>query len=177
MKIALVKEYNPDWPKWFETIRSFLEPALTGVPHTVEHVGSTSIPGMVAKPIIDIIVVVEKRALAVVQDRLASIGYIHEGNLGIQDREAFDLRDTAARETLPSHHLYVAMTGSQALRDHLAFRDFMKTHPEWVTRLSMHKKALCAKYNNDREAYTNGKAELVREITMIALKEVPNLRL
>lgn len=167
--VTLVQPYNPEWPSWFERMKAFLEPALTGVPHRIEHVGSTAVPGMTAKPIIDILLMVDRPVFPQAKDRLATLGYIHQGDLGITDREAFDLADEVAKGSLPYHHLYVAIEGTTAPREQLCFRNFLRAHPEWVERLSKHKVQLCERYDNDRQAYINGKSAMVREITALAL--------
>ena len=161
-----MKEYDPKWPEWFETLRARIVPALAGVPHRIEHVGSTAVPGMTAKPVIDIDIILNKCVLQLAKERLAAIGYLHQGDLGITDREAFDLADEGLRGTLPCPiTLYVCIAGATALHDHLSFRDFMRKSPEWVQRLSRQKVLLCEQTGNDRRAYMEGKAEMVREIT------------
>lgn len=60
--ITLVEDYNPVWPSWFEQLKARLDGVLIGIPHTIEHVGSTAVPGMTAKPIIDMVIVVEAGA-------------------------------------------------------------------------------------------------------------------
>ncbi|MHB0935358.1 MAG: GrpB family protein [Armatimonadota bacterium] len=168
--VTLVQPYNPAWPAWFERMKAFLEPVLVDAPCRIEHVGSTAIPGMTAKPIIDILILVNRPVFPLVKDRLATLGYIHQGDLGIADREAFDLADRHAKESLPYHHLYVAIDGTAAPREQLCFRNFLRAHPEWVERLSQHKVQLCEAYDNDRQSYINGKAAMVREITALALE-------
>ncbi len=78
------------------------------------------------------------------------------------------------KHKLPSHHLYVCEKESHELQKHLAFRDFMKAHPEWRQRLNDLKRQLCEKYDNDRQAYIDGKAAMVSEITELALKNTEN---
>ena len=169
-KVTLVEEYNTAWPSWFEQIRSRLEDQLQGIPHEIEHVGSTAIAGMVAKPVIDIVIVIDLGALPAVIDHLSVMGYVHRGDLGIPGREAFGLSETNLECSMPLHHLYVCERENKALKDHLAFRDFMRQHPEWCQRLSELKRQLCKKYDNDRQAYMDGKAAMVSQITELALK-------
>jgi len=166
--VTLVQPYNPEWPAWFTQMQAFVAPALTDVVHTMEHVGSTAIPGMTAKPIIDIDIIVERTVCPLVIERLATLCYFHRGDLGIPEREAFALADPQVKASLPPHHLYVCITGAAALRDHLCFRDFMRAHPQWVERLSRHKEELCRVHDNDLQAYIDGKAAMVREITVLA---------
>jgi GrpB-like predicted nucleotidyltransferase (UPF0157 family) len=126
---------------------------------------------MTAKPIIDIDIVVERADFEKTKALLARLGYVHQGDKGIPDREAFDLSDVSAKQSLPPHHLYVCTKGAPELQKHLLFRDFLRKHPEWVQRLSEHKVALCERYGNDRQAYMDGKAEMVRQITELAVAE------
>jgi len=85
-------------------------------------------------------------------------------------REAFELADAESKTRLPEHHLYVCEDGSYELRKHLAFRDFMRQHPEWRDRLNRLKQDLCIQHNNDRQAYIDGKSEMVAEITRCAME-------
>jgi len=85
----IVEKYNTAWPSWFEQIKSRLQVQLQGIFHTIEHVGSTAIPGMVAKPIIDIDIVIEPGSFPRVRDHLAMIGYTHQGDQGISGWEVF----------------------------------------------------------------------------------------
>ncbi|MHB9108691.1 MAG: GrpB family protein [Armatimonadota bacterium] len=137
--VTLVQPYNPAWPAWFARMQAFLEPVLAGVPYRIEHVGSTAVPGMTAKPIIDILIIVDRPVFPLVKDRLATLGYVHQGDLGITDREAFDLADQVTKGSLPYRHLYVAIDGTAAPREQLCFRNFLRAHPEWVERLSQHR--------------------------------------
>jgi GrpB-like predicted nucleotidyltransferase (UPF0157 family) len=121
-----VVPYDPAWPARFERVRAMLAPALGEVAVAIEHVGSTSVPGLAAKPIIDIDVVVASsddvpEAIA----RLGTLGYRHLGDLGIAGREAFRRPDG-----LPSHNLYVCPAGIESLRNHLTVRDHLRSHPE-----------------------------------------------
>src|SRR5262245_51865013 len=98
---------------------------LAGVAVTIEHVGSTAVPGLAAKPIIDMDVVIRSRSdLPAVITRLATLGYQHQGDLGIPDREAF-----RPPPGLPPHHLYVCLAGCAALRNHITLRDHLRSHP------------------------------------------------
>ncbi|MEK7354429.1 MAG: GrpB family protein [Chloroflexota bacterium] len=170
MTVTLVEEYDTLWPLWFEQLKTRLEGVLHGIHHVIEHVGSTAVPGMTAKPIIDIVIVCEPGGFPVIRDRMATIGYVHRGDLGIQGREAFNATEVALRLNLPPHHLYACEKGNQALLEHLAFRDFMRQHPEWRQKLNALKWSLCEKYDDDRQAYIDGKSAMVREITELALK-------
>ena len=173
MPVTLVERYNPDWPNWFATLRARFETKLRGHVVGIEHVGSTSVPGMTAKPIIDLDIVIEEDQFGKVKSLLAELGYFHQGDLGIPGRDAFDLSDADLKESLPNHHPYVCPETSDELRRHLAFRDFLRQSPEYVRRLSDLKWELALKYENDRQAYMDGKDALCKEIREKALQARP----
>lgn len=101
MSVTLVERYDPAWPSWFEELRQRFESVLSGRYCSLEHVGSTSVPGMTAKPIIDVDIVIDPRDFGSTKERLAEIGYYHEGDLGIPGRDALDLSDEGLQESLP----------------------------------------------------------------------------
>jgi GrpB-like predicted nucleotidyltransferase (UPF0157 family) len=169
--MSLVSEYNAEWPVWFERIRDVIAEKLGAACLAIEHVGSTAVPAMVAKPIIDLDVVIEPYRFEDVRGVLGELGYRHEGNLGIPEREAFKLDGAGSAAGLPPRHLYLCPRESAELKRHLAFRDFLRTHPEWASRLSELKRSLSDRHGDDREAYMAGKDALVREITALAMEE------
>lgn len=136
MNVTLVEKYNPEWPLWFQEIKVFLGDKVAKAGLRIEHVGSTSIPGMTAKPIIDIIIVIKPRQFETIKFLLKELGYFHEGDLGIKDREAFKFRVEALKNSLPSHHLYVCPENNQSLIEQGAFRDYLKTHRKDRERLN-----------------------------------------
>ena len=155
-----VENYDPLWPEKFETLRSRIAQLLNGLATAIEHVGSTAVPGLAAKPIIDIDILLGSAThLPLVRTRLGSLGYEHRGDLGIAGREAF--------RTPPgqiAHHLYVCPPGSREYRRHIAFRDYLRSHPEDASAYAALKRNLAHKFATDREAYNQAKAEFVREI-------------
>ena len=169
MTITLVEHYNPEWPKQFVDIEKFLGKEIANLCVRIEHVGSTSIPGMTAKPIIDLVLVIDKGKFAEVKALLEERGYLHEGDKGIEEREAFKLKNGITRADLATHHLYVCDVNNEALRNHVAFREFLKTHKEYADKLDSLKWELAGKYDNDRQLYMEGKAALYEEITEKAL--------
>ncbi len=169
MSITLVEEYNPQWLSRFEVIVNYLGPDIRSACLRIEHVGSTSIPGMIAKPIIDIILVIERAHFEVIKTFLKMKGYKHVGDQGINDRQVFKIPDKTLKKILPLHHLYVCPDDSEELKREVAFREFLKTNLEYLNRLSTLKWSLAERYNNDREAYIRGKAALCQEITEKAL--------
>ena len=169
--MVLVAEHNPEWPSWFRRISEVIAQALGRAFLTIEHVGSTAVPGMTAKPIIDIVVVIDSGMFQTVKALLEELGYQHQGDLGIQGREAFRLDNPDLSARLPSHHLYVCPRESEELVRQIAFRDYLRANPDWASRLSALKRSLCEQHGDDREAYMDGKSAMVEEITSLALQE------
>jgi GrpB-like predicted nucleotidyltransferase (UPF0157 family) len=169
----LVTRYNPEWPAWFLSLHAFLGRNLAGTYHAIEHMGSTAVPGMTAKPIIDIDLVLRDGAFERVKGYLEGIGYRYEGDLGIPGREAFEMHDYGLRQILPAHHLYVLYAGAEELQRHRAFRDYLRDQPGEAERLSELKWTLAERVGDDRQAYIEGKDALVREILARALQQAP----
>ena len=119
---------------------------------------------MTAKPIIDVDIVIEPQDFGSTKDRLAEIGYFHEGDKGIPGRDAFDLADSGLKESLPAHHTYVCDKYGEALKRHLVFRDFLRQSPEYARRLSTLKWQLAEEHDNDRQSYMDGKVALCEKI-------------
>jgi GrpB-like predicted nucleotidyltransferase (UPF0157 family) len=170
---VIVEVYNPEWPRWFLRLQTFLYRNLVGTYYAVEHVGSTAVPGLWAKPIIDVDVVLREGKFENARGRLIAAGYEYEGDKGIPGREAFRMQDAGLKVALPAHHLYVLEADAEELRRHRAFRDFLCAHPDWVERLSAHKREVAARVGDDRQAYQDGKAAMVEEILALALAEAP----
>ncbi len=150
----VIVNYNEKWPQDFLKIKDELL-KVPRVPCQVQHVGSTSIPGMKAKPIIDIDVGLEKWAdFEAVKKALASIGYEHEGDRGIKGREAFGRTGQVHNEILDSidHHLYVCSTDNEEYKRHILFRDYLRKHTEARDRYNQIKEEILAKVGADNRA-------------------------
>jgi GrpB-like predicted nucleotidyltransferase (UPF0157 family) len=157
---VLVVDYDSSWPLAFAALQLPIWEALRGVALSVEHAGSTSVPGLAAKPIIDIDAVVPSRAdMPATIERLAALGYVHCGNLGIEDREAFE--NPAG---LPAHHLYACVQGSVALVNHLALRDCLRRDPSAAAAYGQLKKQLAEQFPIDVEGYMSGKTEFLLDL-------------
>jgi GrpB-like predicted nucleotidyltransferase (UPF0157 family) len=151
-----VVAYDPTWPARFEAIRDRLAAALDEVAVAIEHVGSTAVPGLAAKPIIDIdVIVAERAAVPVAIAILEQLGYAHLGELGVRDREAFRRPPDTAR-----HNLYVCLAGGEGLRNHLALRDHLRRHPEARAAYGALKQRLAGE-TSDIEAYVAAKTDLI----------------
>lgn len=152
-------DYDPGWPQLFAELRERIARALGGLVIAIEHVGSTSVPNLAAKPIIDVDVVVRREDVAAATAILEQNGYRHEGDLGIKGREAF--RWTAR---VPEHHLYLCPEGSEALERHITVRNYLRAHPEVAREYGELKRQLAAQYRDDRTKYQEAKAEFVEQM-------------
>ena len=161
-KKVIVLPYDSAWKTAFEDIRAELDAALGNLAIAIEHVGSTSVVGMSAKPIIDIDVVIpDYTVFDDVVQRLAQIGYTHEGDLGIKDREAFKYTD---KPHLQKHHLYVCPQNSAELHRHVTFRDFLRGNPDAVQTYSAVKETAAERYPDDIDGYINYKSPCIEEL-------------
>ena len=151
----VIEKYNSKWPEQFSVIKELLEKNTTEY-ISIEHVGSTSIPGMSAKPIIDIDVVVDDEAQFLrLKNQLEAIGYKHEGDRGISGREAFD--DTNVPIDI-EQHLYVCVKDNAELQRHLKFRNRLRAEPELVEEYNKIKEEILLKVGeNNRSAYVEMK--------------------
>ena len=165
-----IVDYTPAWAEEFEDLRRALKSLLGELALGIVHVGSTSVPGLAAKPIIDIDVVIDSpTVLASVVEVLDSAGYQHEGDLGIPGRDAFRRQDnTVPRDrsgrTWPTHNLYVCTRNSDELRRHLAFRDHLRRDPESAVRYEKLKRDLAECFHDDIDSYVEGKREFIEDI-------------
>ena len=157
---VIIEDYDPRWPKLFETLRSRLAAVLTELVVSIEHVGSTSVAGLAAKPIIDIDVLLRSSSdLRVVIRKLAELGYEYQGDLGISGREAFRNEAVGIR-----HHLYVCPPGSREYDRHIAFRNHLREHAADADAYARLKRELATRYGADREGYNQAKSEFVEHI-------------
>jgi GrpB-like predicted nucleotidyltransferase (UPF0157 family) len=150
-------EYDPRWPLEFARLRERVIEAVGDIVVRVEHVGSTAVPGLAAKPVIDLDVVIRSTSdFAFAVERLARLGYDHEGDLGVAEREAFAHPAGEAR-----HHLYVCVEGAEPLRRHLRFRDRLRGDPALAAAYADLKRHLAERFRDDRDAYTEGKTSFI----------------
>jgi GrpB-like predicted nucleotidyltransferase (UPF0157 family) len=170
-RIVIVTDYDTSWPATFLALQRMIREVLRDLADSVEHVGSTSVPGLAAKPIIDIDAIVSHRdRVSAATERLRLLGYVHQGNLGIEDREAYE---TPAG--LPAHHLYVCISGSPALINHITVRDYLRTHPECAAAYGRLKKELARRFPYDVGQYTRAKSEFILQILRNAGIALPTL--
>jgi GrpB-like predicted nucleotidyltransferase (UPF0157 family) len=155
-----VVEYSPTWPELFAAVAADLSRALEGVPiQAIEHVGSTAVPGLAAKPVLDIDVVVDADDIASAIRALATIGYTHTGDLGLSGREALSAPDDD-----PRRHVYVCVSGSLHLRNHLSVRDVLRRRPDLRERYGAVKLALARDPYIDMTEYVAGKSDVLQAV-------------
>jgi GrpB-like predicted nucleotidyltransferase (UPF0157 family) len=159
-KSVHVAEYEPAWPAQFQALARRAADAVGDIAMAIEHVGSTSVPGLAAKPIVDLAVIVRREDVPRAVERLATLGYVHEGDKGLPGREAFR---TPPGET--KHHLYVCIPESRSLRDHLHFRDYLRAHPDTAREYADLKRRLAAEHRHDSEAYQQAKSPFMDAVT------------
>lgn len=159
MPAVVVVDHDPNWAKLFETLRSGILPVVADLAISIEHVGSTAVPGLPAKPVIDMDVVVLDSNLRVAIERLATLGYVHRGNLGIPHREAFD-----APPGSPRHHLYLCPSNSLALQNHLVVRDCLRADPLMRDEYGKLKRRLAEQHRDDIDAYVAAKTNFLLAI-------------
>jgi len=167
LRIVEVVEYDPSWPALFDAECTLLRHTLEGVAIAIHHIGSTAVPGLAAKPIIDMLMeVTDLQALDALSDRMMSIGYIPRGEYGIPGRRYFQKGGDNR-----THHLHAFAAGDSNLLRHLAFRDYLRAHPEASADYGKLKKALANVCENDLERYCDGKDAFVKRLEAMAVKE------
>jgi GrpB-like predicted nucleotidyltransferase (UPF0157 family) len=157
--LIVVVDYDPQWPGAFATIRATLNTVLAEVPVIgIEHVGSTSVPGLAAKPIIDIDVIVDRSHVDDAIAALESVGYRSLGEMGVPDRHAFKTPPGSIRQ-----NTYVIVDGCLSLRNHIGLRDVLRSDPELRDEYSLIKRRL-ADATDDIDVYVDGKTDVVRRV-------------
>ena len=162
MRNIIVVPYDENWPHEFKKIKDEILPSVEDLIISIEHVGSTSVKGLYAKPIIDINIVIDnKDMLPAIIQRLAQNGYTYEGDLGVTGREAFKYTD---KPHLMKHHLYVCPKDSLELKRQITFRDYLREHPTDCEEYSNIKIEMAKKFPHDIDSYINGKQPVVLKI-------------
>lgn len=159
-----VVAYSTQWPRQFEQVAAKLRTALTPVASaSVEHVGSTSVPGLAAKPILDIDVLVDAVDMAAAIAALASVGYVHRGDLGVTDREAF-----TAPDEQPRRNVYVCRRDALSVRNHLAVREVLRRRPELRDEYAATKLMLAADPEMDIDTYIARKSAVLQKVLAVS---------
>ena len=161
--------YQPAWAELFREEEARLRAALGERVAQIEHVGSTAIPGVDAKPILDIVVAVrDVTEAAPFEQALAPIGYVHKRENDRPGRLYFVKRTPDDRST---HHLNITEPGTECWFTHVAFRDHLRSHREVADEYRRLKRELARRHTHDRAAYQEGKAAFIERVLAIAREE------
>ncbi|MEO0734987.1 MAG: GrpB family protein, partial [Bacteroidota bacterium] len=176
----LIVKYTPDWRKHFTDLKREIDRELAGLAYRIEHVGSTSVPGLDAKPIIDIdIIFADSAAFPKIKSGLIALGYFHNGDQGIVGREVFKRDGNSTNHLLDAipHHLYVCAQGSPPLERHILMRNYLRKN-EWArVKYQELKYELAEKAGQDRKVYAELKEQYANDfIDEIIEKEILTLR-
>jgi GrpB-like predicted nucleotidyltransferase (UPF0157 family) len=160
-RIVLVA-HDPQWAEQFAEEAALIRATLPGIVIELHHIGSTALPGIAAKPIIDMLALVTNlEALDCESSRLESLGYESKGEFGISGRRYFRKDSPAGIRT---HHLHAFVADSDEIERHLNFRDYLRAHPSDAQAYEVLKLSLAVRTLGDGHAYTDGKGPFVREI-------------
>lgn len=152
----LIQEYNPHWKNDFEVISKVLYETLSNHIIAIEHIGSTSVPHLAAKSIIDIDIIYNRNAdFEAIKTHLESLGYFHNGNQGIENREVFKRNKITKNEILDkiTHHLYVCPNDSEELQKHILFRDYLLSDEMARMQYQKLKYEIAEATNQDKKKY------------------------
>lgn len=168
MKEVEVVPHNPNWRKEFEMEAKQIAVAMGETIVAVHHIGSTSIHGIYAKPVIDILVeVVDIAEVDARNPAMELLGYEAKSEFGIPTRRYFR-KDN--QDGIRTHQVHTFKANSPQVTRHLAFRDFMNTHPHEAQKYSELKRKLAAEYPNNMDGYIDGKDGFIKEIDRRAAK-------
>jgi len=169
MRTIIIEPYNPAWSDEFEKIKNYLLPHINDISLDIIHIGSTSVPGLAAKPIIDFNIIIESYdVFTQILERLRNLGYEHEGDGGISMRERFA---GGKRDGFMDYNMYVCPNNSLVLKAQILFRDYLRYHCDARDEYADLKQSLAEKYRHDIEAYVAGKHELIMKLVELAMKE------
>ncbi|MBN1678980.1 MAG: GrpB family protein [Anaerolineae bacterium] len=166
-------DYNAEWPARFEREADAIAEAMGDDILEMEHIGSTSVPGLSAKPIIDLMMVVEVFApLEDYQKRLKPLGYTYQSHENDSDRLFF------WKGAPRTYHLHVVEFATWEYHRHLMFRDYLRSHPDTAALYEQIKRELAEAFKAKRPSYTAGKTAFIKNIMARAVEEVadPELR-
>lgn len=165
---VMLQEYNPEWKKFFDIERKMLLGEFPDVFLEISHGGSTSVPGMKAKPIIDMFVAVsDLDDYKKVKSDLEALGYEYRGEEGVPGRQLFVKGDERRR----THHLQLTTKNNDQWKNHILLREYYIKHPQVMREYVALKEELASKYSNDRGSYSSGKNEFIDLVLKKAKEE------
>ena len=158
-KVVLLP-YDEHWAEEYELVKQQVLEILGGDVLAIHHIGSTAVPGLVAKPILDIAVVVRDIS-SINASGMVAAGYDDTGNRDVGGRRLFVMRRDGI---LSTHHIHCYPPEHDNLRHCLLFRDYLRSHPDAAVTYGQLKLSLCDQYVDDRTAYTDNKADFIESI-------------
>jgi GrpB-like predicted nucleotidyltransferase (UPF0157 family) len=159
LELVTVVDYDPCWPQVFAEESGRVRAALGDSAVAVEHIGSTAVPGLAAKPVIDVLAGLRTLDLTRAQiEAMEALGYEYLGEYGIPGRLFFH------KGRPRSHHVHAVLLGSDLWQRHLVFRDFLRAHSDEAQRYGNLKRNLAAEVGGDRERYLEGKSAFVYDV-------------
>jgi GrpB-like predicted nucleotidyltransferase (UPF0157 family) len=160
MRHIVVVSYDPAWPEWFEAEAARIAGVFGRELVAIHHIGSTSVPGLSAKPIIDIMPVVRDiEQVAEFNPAMVRLGYEPKGEFGIPGRRYFVRGGNENR----THHVHTYGPDNPELARHLDFRDYLRAHPATAGQYATLKEELARQFPHDIQGYMAGKDAFIRE--------------
>jgi GrpB-like predicted nucleotidyltransferase (UPF0157 family) len=171
----LIQEYQKSWVGDFNAIKNVINEAFSDIKVSIEHVGSTAIINLAAKPIIDIDIVYDTNEdFEAIKKGLEKLGYYHNGDQGIKGREVFKRGEAKGKHNVLdviTHHLYVCATQSEQLKRHLDFRNYLNTHENERKQYQRMKYDIAEAANQDKKVYATLKESVAKEFIESILKK------
>jgi len=165
--VVELKPYNSQWKEFYRKESELISSTISDYLVDIQHIGSTAIPGIIAKPIIDIAVAINSlENIEKIIGPLSEIGFIYRGEQGIPDRHMF----VKGGEELRTHHMHVMHKSHYEWKKHILFRDYLMNHPKEVKKYSELKRRLEKQFKHDRESYTESKSEFIEGILEKAIQ-------
>ena len=166
--IVELEEFDENWFKEYEKEKEFLQEKLGESAKEIHHVGSTSIKGLMAKSVIDILVVIDDlNNISEIEEKLSDFGYSNRGHQGVEDRYFFAKGPEDAR----THYIHFVEKNSNTYYNLVLFKKYLIEHPEYITKYCDIKKDLAVKYADERKKYTSGKSDFISEVIRLAKEE------
>lgn len=166
--IVELEKFDEKWFDEYEKERVFLEGKLGNLAKEIHHVGSTSIRGLMAKSVIDILVAIDNLDnIKEIEDILEEYGYSNRGHQGVEDRYFFAKGPEDAR----THYIHFVEKDNNTYYNLVLFKKYLIDHPEYITKYCDLKKDLAKKYPDERKMYTSGKSDFIRSVIELAKEE------
>jgi len=166
---VVIKHYDPNWPEMFQKEAALIKKTIAPFITTIQHIGSTSVPGLAAKPIIDMLIGLKRLSDSIhFAPLIINIGYRYfpEHEVEIPERRYF----SKIINSDMGYHLHMVEPDSEFCHRHLAFRDYLRTHADTAADYAALKNKIAEEYGSDREGYTDAKSDFIKGIEKNSLK-------